>query len=230
MKTDLLDKGYIRKVDSLGDDLTVVNAARVSYAKESNEYTEKDDKLLQFLLREKHYSPLRHCVITFEVYAPLIIARQWWKYAVGSAHTDDQLGWNESSRRYITEKEEFYVPPADSWRTKPENSKQGSGEPLPLGHGTKWTERLEHHYINAHTLYQIALQEGIAPEQARLFLPAYGLYVRWRWTASLQSVLHFLEERLEEHAQYEIRQYAAAVENIVKETYPRTYAAWQETR
>lgn len=230
MKTDLLDKGYIRKVDTLGDDLTVVNAARVSYAKESNEYTEKDDKLLQFLLREKHYSPLRHCAITFEVYAPLIIARQWWKYAVGSAHTDDQLGWNESSRRYITEKEEFYVPPADSWRTKPENSKQGSGEPLPLEHGKKWTERLEHHYINAHTLYQIALQEGIAPEQARLFLPAYGLYVRWRWTASLQSLLHFLEERLEEHAQYEIRQYAAAVENIVKENYPRTYTAWKETR
>ena len=230
MKTDLLDKGYIRKVDSLGDDLTVVNAARVSYAKESNEYTDKDDKLLKFLLREKHYSPLRHCAITFEVYAPLIIARQWWKYAVGSAHTDDQLGWNESSRRYITEEEEFYVPPADSWRTKPENSKQGSGEPLPLEHGEKWTERLEHHYINAHTLYQIALQEGIAPEQARLFLPAYGLYVRWRWTTSLQSLLHFLEERLEEHAQYEIRQYAVAVENIVKENYPRTYTAWKETR
>jgi thymidylate synthase (FAD) len=224
----ILDKGYIRKVDQLGNDLTVVNAARVSYDKESNEFNDNDEKLLNFLLREKHYSPLRHCAITLEVYAPLIVARQWWKYAVGSTHTDDQLGWNESSRRYITEKEEFYLPPADSWRTKPENSKQGSGHPLPSEQGQKWTDLLAEQYIKGHTLYEIALQEGIAPEQARLFLPAYGLYVRWRWTASLQSILHFLEERLDNHAQHEIQQYAKELEKIVQDAYPKTYQSWNK--
>jgi thymidylate synthase (FAD) len=224
----ILDKGYVRKVDQLGNDLSVVNAARVSYDKESNEFDSNDERLLKFLLREKHYSPLRHCAVTLEVYAPLIVARQWWKYAVGSAHTDDQLGWNESSRRYITEKEEFYLPPADSWRTKPENSKQGSGDPLPLAEGQKWTDFLQRHYLHGHTLYEIALQEGVAPEQARLFLPAYGLYVRWRWTASLQSTLHFLEERLDSHAQYEIQQYAKEIEKIIQDAYPQTYAAWKD--
>ena len=112
-KIDVLDKGYVRLVDVLGSDLSIVNAARVSYDKESQDITEKDEKLIAFLIREKHTSPLRHAALTFEVYAPLMVARQHWKYAVASTHIDDQNGWNESSRRYITEKEEFYLPLGD---------------------------------------------------------------------------------------------------------------------
>jgi thymidylate synthase (FAD) len=91
--------GYVRLVDTLGSDLSVVNAARVSYDKESTELSERDQKLIRFLLKENHTSPFRHAAITFEVYAPLMVARQWWKYAVASSHIDDQNGWNESSRR-----------------------------------------------------------------------------------------------------------------------------------
>ena len=110
MKIDVLDKGYVRLVDQLGNDLSIVNAARVSYDKESNEFQDKDVSLIKFLLREGHTSPFRHAALTFEAYAPLMVARQWWKYAVASTHVDDQNGWNESSRRYITEDEEFYIP------------------------------------------------------------------------------------------------------------------------
>jgi thymidylate synthase (FAD) len=124
----------------MGDDLSIVNAARVSYDKESPEYSERDGKLLDFLIDEGHMSPLRHAALTFEIYAPLMVARQWWKYAVGSTHVDDQNGWNESSRRYITEKEEFYFP--YEWRTAPENSKQGSGPAMSDEDQEKWCKRI----------------------------------------------------------------------------------------
>jgi thymidylate synthase (FAD) len=222
---DVLDKGYVRLVDTLGDDLSIVNAARVSYDKESLEFEDKDQKLLNFLIRENHTSPFRHAALTFEVYAPLMVARQWWKYAVGSTHIDDQNGWNESSRRYITEEEEFYVPKSTEWRSKPENSKQGSGEPIL--NGGQFTIDLENYVKQGQELYKRALQSNIAPELARLFLPAYGMYVRWRWTVSLQGILTFLDQRLEHDAQVEIQEYAKAVNDLTYEAYPKTLDAWR---
>ena len=225
---NVLDEGYVRLVDVLGDDLSVVNAARVSYDKESTEFTEKDGKLINFLLREKHTSPFRHAALTFEVYAPLFVARQWWKYAVASSHVDDQNGWNESSRRYITEEEKFYVPLPNEWRSKPENSKQGSGEPVDEKIGEKHFSRLCEAVVLGIDNYHQALEDGIAPEIARLFLPAYGMYVRWRWTVSLQGVLTFLDQRLEHDAQYEIQKYAEAVLELTKDAFPQTIAALYE--
>ena len=218
----VLDKGYVRLVDTLGSDLSVVNAARVSYDKESDGFSERDSKLLSFLVREGHTSPFRHAALTFEVYAPLFVARQWWKYAVASSHVDDQNGWNESSRRYITEDEEFYVPSASSWRSKPENSKQGSGEPIHYSNGAYYTNKLNELIVQGEKLYQDAMKDNIAPELARLFLPAYGMYVRWRWTASLQSVMTFLDQRLGHDAQVEIQEYAKAIENLTRQSFPRT--------
>lgn len=223
MKIDVLDKGYVRLVDHMGSDLSVVNAARVSYDKEAQELSDRDRKLINFLIREKHTSPFRHASMTFEVYAPLVVARQWWKYAVSSTHVDDQNGWNESSRRYITEDEEFYVPAADQWRSKPENSKQGSGEPLEKQAGKLYTQKLMRLIDESVVLYQNAMDDGIAPELARLFLPAYGMYVRWRWTTSLQGVMTFLEQRLPHDAQSEIREYADAVLNLSKDIFPETF-------
>ena len=220
----VLDKGYVRVVDKLGSDLSVVNAARVSYDKEVEEFSAKDFKLLMFLIREGHTSPFRHAALTFEVYAPLFVARQWWKYAVASTHVDDQNGWNESSRRYITEAEEFYVPKV--WRSKPENSKQGSGEPVDDVIAADYTEALESVISMTEAWYKSALEDGIAPEQARLFLPAYGMYVRWRWTVSLQGVLTFLEQRLAHDAQWEIVAYATAVRELVQAEFPEVFAAW----
>lgn len=224
MKIDVLDKGYVRLVDQMGTDLSIANAARVSYDKESTEMSERDVRLIKFLWDEKHTSPFRHAALTFEVYAPLVVARQWWKYAVASTHVDDQNGWNESSRRYITENEEFYIPRGDEWRSKPENSKQGSGEPLESSEGGYFTNKLFDTIEAGTKLYHEAMEAGIAPEQARLFLPAYSMYVRWRWTVSLHGALIFLEQRLPSDAQKEIQEYAVAVRDLVKQSFPNTYS------
>lgn len=226
MKKDVLDKGYVRLVDTMGDDLSVVNAARVSYDKEVDELSDKDRGLLNFLIREKHTSPFRHASVSFEIYAPLVVARQWWKYAVASTHLDDQNGWNESSRRYITEDEEFYVPSATEWRSKPENSKQGSGEPVEDSLGAEYTQLLEDHIDNGIKTYHKAMEDGIAPELARIFLPAYSMYVRWRWTTSLQGVMTFLEQRMAHDAQSEIRSYADAVLELSSQKFPATFESW----
>lgn len=226
MNIEVLDKGYVRLVNHMGSDLTVVNAARVSYAKQSDALTEKDLRLIQFLAREGHTSPFRHAVIQYEIYAPLMVARQWWKYVIGSAHyegTGDSLeAWNESSRRYITEEPAFYTPAAGQWRSAPANSKQGSGGIVAWELGEKYTRELMNYVELGVQKYEAALADGICAEQARLFLPAYGLYVRWYWTASLQSVAHFLNQRLEHDAQKEIQDYAKAVLEIVKALFPVT--------
>ena len=154
-----------------------------------------------------------------------MVARQWWKYAVASTHIDDQNGWNESSRRYITEDEEFYIPKGDSWRSKPENSKQGSGEPLSSDIGGWYTNKLYDYTMAGLELYRKAMKNNIAPEQARLFLPAYGMYVRWRWTVSLQGAITFLQQRLEHDAQVEIQEYAKAVKDLTKDAFPQVYSA-----
>lgn len=216
----VLDDGYVRLVDTLGDDLSIVNAARVSYDKESTEFEARDEKLINFLIREGHTSPFRHAALTFEVYAPLFVARQWWKYAVASSHVDDQNGWNESSRRYLTEDEQFYVPLHDEWRSKPENSKQGSGEPVNESLGMVYTNKLINLISQGTQAYHDAMDDGIAPELARLFLPAYGMYVRWRWTTSLQGVMTFLDQRLPHDAQVEIQEYAKAVKSLTTEAFP----------
>jgi thymidylate synthase (FAD) len=221
-KIDVLDKGYVRLVDVLGNDLSVVNAARVSYDKESSEFEARDEKLLEFLIREGHTSPLRHAALTFEVYAPLMVARQWWKYAVSSTHVDDQNGWNESSRRYITEKEEFYIPAKNEWRSKPENSKQGSGDPINDFDGYTLTHDLVDFIDYGVALYEKAQKLNVAPELARLFLPAYGMYVRWRWTVSLQGILTFLGQRLEHDAQVEIQEFAKAIRDLTTNAFPAT--------
>ena len=227
MHKEVLDNGYVRLVNSWGTELDIVNSARVSYDKESLELSEKDNSLINYLVKHKHDSTLRHCGFTFEVYAPLMVARQWYKHAVASTHVEDQLGWNESSRRYVTENEKFYLPKGDQWRSKPENSKQGSGEPLSSDIGGWFTNKLFDTIEAGNKLYQQAMEAGIAPEQARLFLPAYGMYVRWRWTVSLNSALHFLTLRQGYGAQSEIVDYADVVGELIKEKFPITTQAWE---
>ncbi|MED4892467.1 MULTISPECIES: FAD-dependent thymidylate synthase [Heyndrickxia] len=216
-KVECLDKGYVILHDVMGSDLTVVNAARCSYDKKSEELTEKDVRLIKYLAKHGHTSPFRHATLQFEVYAPLMVARQHWKYVVGSDHTMD--AWNESSRRYVTEEPTFYIPQTGEWRSDPENSKQGSGDPLPTDDG-QWTALLMEYTEEGVALYEQAIKEGICAEQARLFLPAYGMYVRYYWTASLQSVASFLNQRLAHDAQAEITEYAKAVYELASEKFP----------
>lgn len=217
---DVLDKGYVRLVDTMGSDLSVANAARASYAKESKEIGPGDARLIDFLARENHMSPFRHAFATFEFKAPLMVARQHWKYVVGSDHTMDS--WNESSRRYITMEPEFYIPKNDEWRMAPENSKQGSGGPVDPWTGSILTENLIKYVEQGEAIYNLALESGVAPEQARLMLPAYGMYVIYRWSCSLQSICLFLNQRLEHDSQYEIREYARAVHQLIAPVFPVT--------
>lgn len=222
-RIDVLDKGYVILHDVMGTDLTVANAARVSYEKKSEELTEKDISLIKFLAKNGHLSPYRHAMLQFEVYAPLMVARQHWKYVVGSsmleATGDNMTAWNESSRRYVTEEPTFYIPKQGEWRSAPENSKQGSGLPIATDDG-QWTAILMNYAEEGLELYNQAISEGICAEQARLFLPAYGMYVRYYWTASLQSVCHFLNQRLAHDSQVEIQAYAKAVLELVKPMFP----------
>lgn len=227
----VLDKGYVKYVKHMGDDLDPVNSAKVSFAKESTEFGEREARLLAFLQREDHSSVFRHSALTFEIYAPLFVARQWFKYAVASTHLEDQNGWNESSRRYVTEIPEFYIPADGEWRSAPENRKQGSGEAIPAKtpalvpeldphYGDYWTDELNEYIKTGVRLYDEAMENGVCAEQARLFLPAYGLYVRWRWTCSLGALTHFLHQRLEHDAQKEIQDYAKVVWELTHQYFP----------
>lgn len=224
-KIDVLNLGYVGLVSTMGNDLEVANAARVSFDKRSElDMTgllkKKDQKLIDFLWKEEHTSPFRHCVLSFEIYAPLMVARQHWKYAVASTFVDDQNGWNESSRRYITEEPAFYIPTAADWRSAPEDSKQGSGDPINYGLGIELTMRLFNLIEAAEKEYQHALELGVCAEQARLFLPAYSMYVRYRWTTSLHGIMHFLQQRLAHDAQKEITDYALAMKSLAEEEFP----------
>ena len=126
----------------------------------------------------------------------------------------------------LTENEEFYIPGVDQWRSIPENRKQGSGEPVDDFIGAKYTNRMYKLVQQAHELYLEAMADGIAPEQARLMLPAYAMYVRWRWTASLNSLLHFISLRKHSEAQSEIQAYADAIFAEVQEAFPITTTEW----
>ncbi len=219
VEVNVLDKGYVRLVDQMGSDLSVVNAARVSFDKESKEMNTKDKGLIKYLVAHNHMSPFRHAFVTLEVKAPLITARQWWKYSVGSDHTMD--GWNEVSRRYVDDDPEYYIPEENMWRGAPDkNKKQGSSEDHLHTNGDILRKRLTTVTTSCDEYYKDALRWGVAPEQARLFLPAYAMYTKWRWSASLQSLAHFISQRTADDAQWEIQQYANAVVEIVGSLFP----------
>jgi thymidylate synthase (FAD) len=232
MKIDVLDQGYVILEDYMGTDLSPVNDARVSYDKKKDEWSEKEKGLLNFLAREDHTSPFRGSILKFEAYVPLMIARQWWKYIIGSDHSeqperyhDPFTQWNESSRRYITEEPTFYVVEYNQWRSKPANSKQGSGEPIDPITGRHLTAVLQNSYEVGLNCYNMAMDLGVCPEQARLFLPAYGLYVRFRWTASLQGVAHLVNQRIAKDAQKEFQEYAQAIYDLASCPFPTSMKA-----
>lgn len=226
-RIEVLDKGYVRLEAITGSDLSTVNSAKVSFDKRSEVFTHREKRLIKYLATHGHTSPFRHAFATFEVYAPLMIARQWWKYLVGSGHEEIERGmqdpftaWNESSRRYLTEEPEFYLPAENEWRSAPEDAKQGSGTPLLSPQGSHFTAQLLETQLEGLKRYETAMNNGICAEQARLFLPAYGLYVRWYWSASVQGVAHLLNQRLAHDSQKEFQLYARAVYELLVEHFP----------
>lgn len=221
-KIQVLDKGYVRLIDKLGDDTNLVNAARASFRKEISEMGPKDKGLLKYLVNKTELSPFRHAFLSFEIYAPLMTARQWFKYSIGSNHGEAILGWSEASLRYLTLEPEFYIPQKNEWRSSPENKKQGSDVPISEDKGSVVTLLMEQQVEDSIRRYEYALKMGVAQELARGFLPSNFMYTCWRWSTSVQAVMFFLGERLKGGAQHEITQYAKAIKELVAPHFPHT--------
>ena len=203
----VLDKGFIDVVDVMGSDLSVVNAARVSFGKRKEEMTPGDTKLIRYLWTHMHTSPFRHASIQFHLKAPIFVLRQWMKHQVGCA-------WNEISGRYVVFEPDFYIP--DNWREQHESNKQGSKGSV--ADQTAASELYEATLKQQFDAYNELLAQGVCKEQARMVLPV-ATYSECYWTCSLQAIMHFLSLRLDAHSQWEIRQYAAAVFALVKERF-----------
>ena len=227
MKIDVLDKGYIELVDTLGDDLTPVNAARVSFGGRSDTFEEKDRKLSKFLIKHKHFSPFRHQHCMFILKAPEFVMRQWYKHVVGiettSAHVTKDHAWNEISGRYVPY-DEFYEP--TEFRKQSDDNKQASDGLIDEQvEATMYWRTTQNNTIET---YNKLLNMGMAKEQARSILPL-TVYTKVWWTASFQSIMNFIELRDEPTSQVEIQEYAKVMKKIMLKTFPETTKLWSET-
>ena len=228
MKIDVLDKGYIEVVDKLGDDLTPVNAARVSFGSKSETFEEKDRRLSKFLIKHKHFSPFRHQHVMMILKAPEFVMRQWYKHVVGIETTSSSVtkdhAWNEISGRYIPV-QEYYYP--EVWRKQSDDNKQASeGELDDLQQ--KRMSLVYNTFMNqVEMAYESMVNAGMAKEQARIVLPL-SQYTLVYWTASFQSIMNFIELRDEKTSQVEIQEYAKALKEIMLETFPETTKLWSE--
>jgi thymidylate synthase (FAD) len=207
MKTADISVEYM---DHLGSDLTVVNAARVSFDKEHEEFDhESDRKLIRYLAKHNHWSPFAHCSATFRVKAPIFVARQLVKHTVG-------FSWNEVSRRYVDSTPEFYFP--DGWRERAENVKQGSGAdyvPFVADPARVATAQC----LSA---YETMLTAGVCPEQARMVLPQNTM-TEWIWTGTLFAWARMCQLRLDSHTQKETRDVAAPISRHMASLFPTSW-------
>ena len=228
MKIDVLDKGYVEVVDTLGDDLTPVNAARVSFGGRSDKFTNKDRRLSKFLIKHKHFSPFRHQHIMVIIKAPEFVMRQWYKHVVGIETTSSSVtkdhAWNEISGRYV-EVEDFYYP--EVWRKQSEDNKQASAGVLDDLQQKRMAACYNEYMRQVEMTYDRMIEAGMAKEQARIVLPL-SQYTQVWWTASFQSVMNFIELRDEPTSQVEIQEYARALKTIMMESFPQTTKLWSE--
>ena len=228
MKIKVLDKGYIEVVDKLGDDLTVVNSARVSFGKRKEVWDEKDAKLVRYLAKNKHFSPFRHLQIQLNIKAPEFVMRQLFRHVVGIEATSNyptkDTPWNEISGRYVPVKEYYYP---EVWRKQSQDNKQASEGKLDYD-GQETASSLYRTGINeTKRIYEELVNLGVAKEQARSILPL-SQYTQVWWTASFQSIMNFIDLRDEKTAQWEIQQYAKVLKEIMLEVFPETTKIWSE--
>ena len=202
-------------IDVMGTDLTVVNAARVSFGKKKKKFEEGDEKLIKYLAKHNHWSPFGHCMLQFHIKAPIFVARQLVKHQVG-------LVWNEISRRYVDTEPEFYE--VDKWRGKPVDKKQGSDGEIekqdPCSISKKMVEN------NAIIAYNSLLDAGVAPEQARMVLPQ-SLMTEWYWSGTLYAFARVCNLRCAEDSQYETRLIANEIDTQCEKKFP---ISWPELR
>ena len=214
----VLDKGFVELQSIMGDDLSIVNAARVSFLGESKG-DDKDKKLLFYLLRNKHTSPFEMVEFKFRIRAPLVT---WWQLV-----RHRTLSINLQSGRYTPfEENDFYVP--DVWRLQAKDNKQASEGALEDADGAALSRELVEYYTRGYALYEAALTKGVAREMARLFLPGFAVYYTGIIKVDAHNLLHFLQLRMAPDAQYEIRVYATAIyEHFLKPALPWTAEAFE---
>lgn len=203
-------------VDHMGSDLSVVNAARVSYAKHSAELDNNDKKLIQYLAKHGHWSPFAHAFLQFRIAAPLFVARQLAKHQVG-------LSWNEVSRRYVDDEPELYEP--KHWRGRPTNSKQGSDGLIEDASEAHMCLGLVHD--TALECYNELLELGVAPEMARAVLPQ-TMMTEWYWSGSLHAFARVCKQRLDPHSQEETQEVAAMIYQNCQKLFPNSWVALNE--
>ena len=199
-------------VDKMGTDLSVVNAARVSYAKTKDSFdVVKDEKLIKYLAEHEHWSPFAHASLQFRIKAPIFVARQLVKHQVG-------LVWNEVSRRYVDDAPELYRP--DSWRGRPQNSKQGSEGEVKLDQTINYN--METTMESCLILYNSLLQKGVAPEQARMVLPQ-SMMTEWYWSGTLYAFARVCNLRCKPDTQRETQEVANEIDRLTNEAFPRSW-------
>ena len=213
----VLDHGFVRLDGALADDLSVVNGARVSFARRKEEMDESDEGLIRFLMRERHGTPFEHNAFRFHVRCPIFVAREWFRHRVGS--------FNEFSMRYARASDEFYVPDAEDVRTQVGKPGAYSFEPVSDELAEQTREKLQEVYEAAYQTYEELVEAGVAREVARAVLPV-GAYTEFYWTVNARSLMNFISLRNSETAQREIRRYAEACERFLEEQMPVTYAAF----
>ena len=198
----------ITLIDKMGTDLSVVNAARVSYSKTKDMFDQKDEKLIKYLAEHEHWSPFAHASMQFRIKAPIFVARQLVKHQVG-------LVWNEVSRRYVDFPPELYQP--DTWRGRPVNSKQGSDGTVELGQTID--HNLETTMESCLILYNTLIQKGVAPEQARMVLPQ-SMMTEWYWSGTVYAFARVCNLRCKPDTQKETRDVANKIWKLADEAFP----------
>jgi len=213
----VLDHGFVRLDDAMADDLSVVNGARVSFARHKTEMDDSDAGLIRFLMRERHGTPFEHNSFRFHIRAPIFVAREWFRHRVGS--------FNEFSMRYAKATDDFYVPGPDDVRSQVGKPGAYSFEPVEPDIAETTREEMRAVYEAAFTAYERLVELGVARELARSVLPV-GAYTEFYWTVNARALMNFLSLRNSETAQREIRRYAEACERFLEERMPVTYAAF----
>jgi thymidylate synthase (FAD) len=213
----VLDHGFVRLDEAMADDLSVVNGARVSFARHKAEMDDSDVGLIKFLMRDRHGTPFEHNAFRFHIRAPIFVAREWFRHRIGS--------FNEFSMRYARATDEFYVPAADDVRTQVGKPGAYSFDPVSADVAETTREELRQVYEAAYAAYERLVELGVARELARAALPV-GAYTEFYWTINARALMNFLSLRNAETAQREIRRYAEACERFFAERMPVTYEAF----
>ena len=218
-RIDVLGDGFVRLDAAMADDLSVVNAARVSFGTRRDEMDDRDVGLVGFLMRERHGTPFEHNAFRFHVRCPIFVMREWIRHRIGS--------FNELSGRYAKIDEAFYVPAVEDVRTQVGKPGAYSFESVEQDVAERTRARMEESYRASYTAYEEMLADGVAREVARSVLPV-GIMTEFFWTVNARSVMNFLSLRNTEHAQREIRRYAEAVEALFETRMPVTHRAFLE--